>query len=69
MELIFERNMTFPRTDHSSFPVDHSLPAHLHRGNSTEGSQVSSLRATLWKAGTQHSKIISYPTTDVRVHL
>lgn len=67
MELIFERSMTFPRTDHSLFPVDHSLPAHLHRGNSTKESQASSLRASSWKAGRQHSKIISYPTTDVCV--
>lgn len=60
MELIFERNMTLSRTDHSLFPVDHSLPAHLHRGNSTKESQASSLRASLWKAGRKHSKIISY---------
>lgn len=67
MELIFGRNVTFPRADYSWFPVDHSLPAHEHRGNSTKESQASSLRASLWKAGRQHSKFLSDPTTGVCV--
>lgn len=53
MELIFERNMTFPRTDHSLFPVDHSLPAQREQHPGISGFIFEGIFVEGWETAQQ----------------
>lgn len=53
MELIFERNMTFPRTDHSLFPVDHSFPAQREQHPGISGFIFEGIFVEGWETAQQ----------------